>query len=86
MQWYDWTIGILLLISSVLIVILVLMQQSKDAGLSGAIAGGSDTYFGKNKKRSNDAKLAKITKILTVVFFVLSLCGTFVLAYLHPKG
>ncbi len=83
MQWYDWTIGILLLISAVLIIVLVMMQQSKEGGLSGAIAGGSDTYFGKNKKRSQDAKLAKITKVLTVVFFVVALCGTFLFAFLH---
>ncbi|MBQ6117735.1 MAG: preprotein translocase subunit SecG [Clostridia bacterium] len=82
MQWYEILIGILLILISVVIVIIVLMQQSRQAGLSGAIAGGSDTFFGKNKGRTIDAKLAKITKIISVVFFVLALLTTFLLAFM----
>ena len=83
MQWYEILIGVLLVLISVIIVIIVLMQQSRQAGLSGAIAGGSDTFFGKNKGRTIDAKLAKITKIISVVFFVLALLTTFLLAFMN---
>ena len=49
------------------------MQQGKSAGL-GALAGGSsESYWGKNKGRSTEGMLAKITKISAVVFFVLGL-------------
>ena len=51
----------------------VLLQQGKSAGL-GALAGGSsDTYWGKNKGRSKEGKLATATKIMAVIFFVLGL-------------
>ena len=83
MAWYEILIGVLLILTSVVIVIIVLMQQSRQAGLSGAIAGGSDTFFGKNKGRTIDAKLAKITKIISVVFFILALVTTFLLAFMN---
>ena len=83
MQWYEILIGVLLILTSIIIVIVVLMQQSRQAGLSGAIAGGSDTFFGKNKSRTIDAKLAKITKIISVVFFILALLTTFLLAFMN---
>lgn len=82
MEWYGYLIGALLIFASVAIVIIVLMQQSRQAGLSGAIAGGSETFFGKNKGRSMDAKLAKFTKVLGIVFFILSLAATFLIAFL----
>ncbi len=52
--------------------VIVLMQEGKSAGL-GAIAGAADTYWGQNKGRSMEGGLVKITKILAVAFFVLSL-------------
>lgn len=82
MEWYGYLVGALLIVASILITVIVLMQQSRQAGLSGAIAGGSETFFGKNKGRSMDAKLAKFTKILGVIFFILSLVATFLIAFL----
>lgn len=76
-------IGVLLILASVIIVLLVLAQQSRQAGLSGAIAGASESFFGKNKGRTNEAKLAKGTKILGVIFFVLSLFATFFIAFMN---
>lgn len=52
-------------------VILVLLQEGRSAGL-GAIAGGAETYWGKNKGRSMEGQLVKITKILAVLFMVLA--------------
>ena len=85
MEWYEILIGILLVITSIAIVILVLMQQSRRAGLSGAIAGGAETFFGKNKSNSVEAKLSRLTKILGVVFFVVALFCTFLLAFMVSR-
>ena len=52
------------------LIAVVLLQSGKSAGLSGAIAGGADTLLSKNKAKTVDAKLAKLTKICGVVFFV----------------
>lgn len=51
---------------------LVLLQEGKSQGL-GAIAGGSESYWGRNKGRSMEGNLEKWTKILMVVFFVLAI-------------
>lgn len=85
MQWYEILMGALLVIASVIIVVVVLMQQSRRAGLSGAISGGADTFFGKNKGRTIDAKLSKITKIVAVFFFVFTLVATFFLAFMTSR-
>ena len=52
--------------------VLVLLQEGKSQGL-GAIAGGSESYWGRNKGRSMEGNLEKWTKILMVVFFVLAI-------------
>lgn len=53
------------------LVIIVLMQEGKSAGL-GAISGMADTYWGKNKGRSMEGALVRVTKILAVGFIVLA--------------
>ena len=52
--------------------VLVLLQEGRSQGL-GAIAGGSESYWGRNKGRSMEGNLEKWTKILMVVFFVLAI-------------
>ena len=52
--------------------VLVLLQEGKSQGL-GAIAGGSESYWGRNKGRSMEGNLEKWTKILMVVFFILAI-------------
>ena len=64
---------IVLLLSSVVLIGAVLMQPGKSAGLSGAITGGAETFFGRNKAKSYEGKLALATKIATGVVFALSL-------------
>jgi preprotein translocase subunit SecG len=54
------------------LVVVVLMQEGKSAGLSGAINGVADTYWGKNKGRSMEGALVKITRALAAAFVVLS--------------
>lgn len=51
---------------------IVLMQEGKQAGL-GAISGAAESYWGKNKGRSMEGALEKITKVLAVLFIVLSI-------------
>ncbi len=64
--------GALLVICSLAIVLFVALQSEKSDGLSGAIAGGSDSSYGK-KGNSNDEKLASLTRVFCIVFFVLTL-------------
>ena len=52
--------------------VIILMQEGKSAGL-GAIAGAADTYWGKNKGRSMEGKLVKITKYLAIGFMLFSI-------------
>ena len=59
------------IIVSIALVILVLMQEGKSAGL-GSISGAADTYWGKNKGRSMDGMLVNITKWLAIAFILLS--------------
>ncbi|HBA48538.1 MAG TPA: preprotein translocase subunit SecG [Lachnospiraceae bacterium] len=62
---------VLFIIVCIALVVLVLMQEGKSAGL-GAISGAAETYWGKNKGRSMEGQLVKITKILAVLFMVLA--------------
>jgi len=66
-------ITILQLLSCVSLILVVLFQTGKTAGLSGVIGGGSDTYLSRNKAKTLDAKLAKATKWIAIVFVVLTL-------------
>ena len=72
---------IIYVIVSVLLCVVVLFQNSKQQGLSGAIAGTAETFFGKNKGRTIDAKLKKWTAIGAGLFILISI----VLSYLIVK-
>ena len=58
---------------SLILVAVVMLQSGKSAGLSGAIAGGADTFLSKNKAKSLDAKLARWTKWVAIAWVVLTL-------------
>ncbi len=60
-------------IAAVFLTAVIMLQSGKSAGLSGAIAGGADTFLSKNKAKSWDAKLARWTKWVAIGFMVLSL-------------
>ncbi len=79
---HEIILGIVLILLSVAIIVLVLLQEGKSAGLSGAIAGGAETFFGKNKSRTMESKLVLITKIIAISFFVLALVATLLLLFL----
>lgn len=65
-------VTILYILICVALTVIVLMQEGKQAGLTGAISGVADTYWGKNKGRSMEGALEKSTKFLAVAFIVLS--------------
>lgn len=64
---------ICLIIISIALIAVVLLQSGKSAGLSGAISGGAEQLFGKQKARGMDLILHRITIILAVLFFILTL-------------
>lgn len=68
---------VLLVIVSIALVVVVLLQSGKSAGLSGAISGGAEQLFGKQKARGLDLYLHRATVVLSVLFFIL----TFIVAY-----
>ncbi|NHM32348.1 preprotein translocase subunit SecG [Neobacillus terrae] len=67
----------LLVIVSIALIIVVLLQSGKSAGLSGAISGGAEQLFGKQKARGIDLILHRITVVLSVLFFVLAIAVTY---------
>ena len=67
-------ITIVHIIIAIALVVVVLFQQGKDAGMSGVIGGeGAESFYGKNKGKSMNAVLAKITAVLAVLFIVTSI-------------
>lgn len=71
MHTIELILGIVLGLISLALVAAVLMQPGKDKRLSGAIAGGAETFFGKNKATKMESVLSKVTVVLCVAFFVL---------------
>ena len=70
-------VGALVLILSIVIILVVLLQEGRRQGISGAISGGADTFLSKNKARTVDAFLAKWTKVIAIAFFVLVILAGF---------
>ncbi len=63
---------IVLIIISLIITVIILMQEGKSAGL-GAISGAADTYWGKNKGRSMEGRLVKLTRVCVILFLLLAM-------------
>ena len=59
-------------ILAIVLIAIVLFQSGKTAGMSGSIAGGPETFFGKNKARTMDGMLAKLTGIVAILLIVTS--------------
>ena len=66
-------LSIIYFVVAVALIAVVMLQSGKSAGLSGAIGGGTDTFLSKNKAKSADARLAKMTKWIAIVFMILTL-------------
>jgi len=69
----ETVVRIFLIIASLFLIASILLQSGKQAGMSGEIAGGAESIWGKNKGRSYEGKLEKATAISAVVFLIASL-------------
>ncbi len=72
-------LSIIYFIIALALIAIVMLQSGKSAGLSGVIGGAADTFLSKNKAKSADARLAKMTKWVAIVFMVLTLVICFIL-------
>ncbi len=70
-------LGILVILVSLVIIAVVILQQGHRAGINGAISGGADTFLSKNKARTFDAVLARATKYIAILFFVLAIVANY---------
>ena len=75
----DLVLGIALLVLAVALVVLVMFQSGKDKSLSGTIAGGAETFFGKSKAADSNKALSIATVVVSVVFAVVVLAMYFML-------
>lgn len=66
-------LGVLILVCALFLIISVLLQSSKNHRMSGVVSGGAETFFGKQKGKTIDAKLSKITAVISVIFCILIL-------------
>ena len=69
----EYFLGSLLILGALFLIGAVLMQSSKSHRLSGTIAGGAETFFGKSKASTIDKKLSRATTIVSVIFVILVL-------------
>lgn len=63
---------VIFMIICFILTVVILLQEGKQAGLTGAISGAAESYWGENKGRSMEGKLEKATKVCVVLFFVIS--------------
>ena len=66
-------LSVVLVLIELALIMVVMLQSGKSAGLSGTIAGAADTFMAKNQAKRWDAKLARMTKWVAVAFAVLAL-------------
>ncbi len=73
MEVFKTILTVLEAIASVALIVVVLLQSGKEAGLSGAIAGNSETYLSKSKGAGMDKVMASATKWIALVWILLTL-------------
>jgi preprotein translocase subunit SecG len=66
-------VRVLLIIASLVLIASILLQSGKSAGMSGEIAGGAESIWGKNKSRTIEGKLEKATAISAIIFVIASI-------------
>ena len=69
----EYVIGGVIILVSLIFIGVIILQQGRRAGINGAISGGADTFLSKNKARTVDASLARWTKYIAILFFVLAI-------------
>ena len=81
MSVYEYIIGAILILGSLLVIFVVLLQEGRQANV-GVISGAADSFLDKGAAKTLDQKLAKWTKIIAVSFFVLVFAGMLVSKFL----
>lgn len=71
-------LGVLVLIVSLAIIIAIILQPGRRAGINGVISGGADTFLSKNKARTFDAFLGRWTKYIAILFFILAIVANII--------
>ena len=84
MSIYEYIIGAILILASLLVIFVVLLQEGKQSNV-GVISGSSDSYMDKGNAKTLDQKLAKWTKIIAISFFVLVFAGMLVSKFLSAE-
>lgn len=64
---------VVFVIIALILTVVVLMQEGKSAGLTGAITGGADSHYNKNRANTPEGKMARFTKWMAVLFFILAI-------------
>jgi preprotein translocase subunit SecG len=72
-------INVILLIDAIIMIVFIVLQSGKSAGLSGAISGGAEQLFGKQKARGMDLVLHRGTVITATIFFVLAFISAYII-------
>ncbi len=85
MSVYEYIIGAVLIVFSLLIIAVVLFQEGRQANL-GVISGAADSFLDKSRARTWDARLARWTKVIAITFFVLVFVGMLVTRFLSPMA
>ena len=71
-------IGAIILVLSIVVIFVIILQEGHRSGINGAISGGADTFLSKNKARTADALLARWTKYVAILFFVLAIVANII--------
>ena len=78
--------GIVLILCSIFIVVITLMQSQKQQGMTSAIQGSNnDSFYGKNGQNTREKALERLTKIVAVVFVVVTIAAN-IIAVIATKG
>lgn len=78
MNIWEIIVGVLIALVSIVIIAVVLLQEGRRAGITGAISGGAETFLSKNQARTFEAFLSKWTKVIALVFFLLVILANFI--------
>lgn len=77
MKIIEIVIGSLIILTSILVILICLVQDKRQQGMTSAVTGASnDSFYGQNSKNTREAKLVRTTKVLGALFFVLTIVAT----------
>ena len=75
---FEIILGVLMILICIVIIAVILLQQGPRSGVNGVISGAADTFLSKNKARTFDATIARLTKYVAIVFFVLAIVANII--------